>query len=153
MGVEARDVAVLERECAGFCRYLLDREPSRELTARYLEAHALGVVTVAGSATRFDRALVALARGGRLAARCCDVHARFFRRGGALRRKLVLCLALAECDPTLYSRVDEVHGGGPASLWARIAWWLFVSGVLGVIGLCLFLPLRLVCAVLPGGDA
>lgn len=153
MGAEARNGGGLERECAGFCRYLLDRDPTPALIARYLEAHALGVVTIPGSATRFDRALVALSRGGKLATRCCDVHARFFRRGGALRRKLVLCLALAECDPELYPRVDEVHAGGRASLWARIAWWLFVSGVLGLIGLFLFLPLRLICAVLPGGEA
>ncbi|MEO6709796.1 MAG: hypothetical protein ABI054_01320, partial [Planctomycetota bacterium] len=78
----------LARECATWCRYLADLEPSPSLVERFVDAHARGIVEPQGSECRFDRALVRIARRGAFFAQLCDVHSRLFRPAGLLRRKL-----------------------------------------------------------------
>ena len=141
--------AALERECAAFCRYLAGRPPSRAVLARYLDAHAQGIVCPAGSARAFDMALVRAARIGAPLARACDVHARLFRPAGLLRRKLVLTLALLEVDREAHSRVEGVEPGSRAGLLVGTGFAVLRFALLALLGLVVFVPLRLACAMAP----
>lgn len=144
---------VLARECAALCRHLTGAEPSRRVIEKYLAAHALGVVELAGDTRAFDRFLVRCARSGRALARLADGHARIFRPAGLLRRKLVLLLALVECGPEAGALVDTPTRGGPNGFvfgaLLRLAWF----AVLLALGALLFFPARALCAFGDGGRA
>lgn len=137
----------LGRECDTFCRYLSGARAPEGVRAKYREAHELGVVATAAASTRFDRALVAWARSGTFATRLADAHARLFRNGGLLRRKLVLLLAILETHGDTVGRVDAPTVSGPAGFVVETALRLAVFALLALVGLVVFVPLRLVCAL------
>ena len=147
MGELLTDSQQLARECQRWCRYLVDRDGSAAVVARYIDAHACGVVEPPGSRCAFDRALVALARRGELSTRLCDVHARVFRPAGLLRRKLVLALALLETDAQSHARVDEVSPGTKRWFAVECAAWSLRFALLFGLGLIVLVPLRAFCAL------
>lgn len=136
----------IERECDTFCRYLSGAAAPERTMLKYLDAHGLGVVETLAASTRFDRALVRFARLGTFAARLADTHARLFRKGGLLRRKLVLLLAILETHADTVDRVDAPTVGSPAVFVVEVVLRLIVFAVLALVGLVVFLPLRIVCA-------
>ncbi len=143
----ADDPELLEKECGVWSRYLVDRMPSSAVLARYQDAHAQGIVEGPESCSTFDRVLVRVARIAPSLARLCDVHARIFRPAGLLRRKLVLMFALLEADRQSHARVDEASAGSRLGLNLSLGAWLVRFALLLGLGLCLFLPLRLVCGL------
>lgn len=132
----------LEDECVTFTRYLVDAPPSPHVRQAYLRAHAQGIVPPPAGTTAYDLALLRAARRGGLSCRAADVHARFFRPGGLLRRKLVLLLAILETDGEGRGRVDEATPGGPVGLVLRFAALGLVSAGLLVLGLPFFMLAR-----------
>lgn len=140
----------LDRECAAFCRYLIGREPTERVRARYREAHALGVVEAPGTATAFDRLLVSIARAGALPARLADAHARVFRKAGLLRRKLVLLLALLESHADTAGDVDAPTPGGPNGFVVGAAARVALFALLLCAGALVLLPARAACALAGG---
>ncbi|MCC6407823.1 MAG: hypothetical protein IT453_11695, partial [Planctomycetes bacterium] len=82
--------------------------------------------------------------------RLADAHARLFRNGGLLRRKLVLLLALLETHADTVGRVDAPSVSGPVAFVVETALRLAVFALLALLGLFVFLPLRALCAL--GGD-
>jgi hypothetical protein len=141
------DASSLEREGATFGRYLGSARPGERALAKYREAHELGVVATDAASTRFDRALVGFARFGTFATRLADTHARLFRKGGLLRRKLVLLLAILETHADSVGQVDAPTVGSPAVFVVEVVLRLIVFAVLALLGLIVFLPLRVVCAL------
>lgn len=137
----------LVRECDTFCRYLAGADAPDNVRAKYREAHDLGVVAIEPANTRFDRALVRFARLGTFATRLADVHARFFANGGLLRRKLVLLLALLESHADTVGRVDAPTVAGPIGFVVETALRMTVFVLLALLGLVVFLPVRLACAL------
>ena len=144
------DEIVLERECAVWCLYLIDAEPSRGVNEGYLRAHRIGAVEPAGGGSAFDRALVAFARRGPHFARFADAHARLFSANGLLRRKLVLALALLETDADANRRVDLVSRGSRRGFIAAMTLWIAGFALAAALGLLVFIPLRAVCALFGG---
>jgi hypothetical protein len=140
----------LERECDVFCRYLGGQKAPEKLFAKYREAHEAGVVAIEGASTRFDRALVGCARFGTFPTRLADAHARLFRNGGLLRRKLVLVLALLETHADTVARVDAPTVAGPVAFVVETTLRLAVFAALAALGLVVFVPLRIACSL--GGD-
>jgi hypothetical protein len=148
---ESGRAAMLERECAAFCRYLVDEGPSAGVLGHYRRAHELGVLASSGEG--FDGALVGVARCGGLLTRAADAHARRFAPAGLLRRKLVLLLALLETDARSHERVDRVSPGSRAGFLFALGAWIARSSLVLLLGLILFLPLRAWCRVAPGRSA
>jgi len=82
-----------------------------------------------------------------LLTRSCDAYARFFSPRGALRKKMVLLLAILELTPPYFHFIDAADTGG---------WFMFFIRVMGrgmVMVFCLlpalftFLPLQLLLNV------
>ena len=136
----------LEREGRRFARYLVGGEPDARVLEGWRRAHAQGAVTPPDGVTAFDRILVAAGRGVHPVARAADVHARFFRPGGLLRRKLVLMLALLETDRDGRARADRADAGGAARFVPRAAVAGLVSVALLLLGLVPFFLARAACA-------
>ncbi len=132
----------LEAECGVFARYLADASPDDAIVAKYVEAHRVRPELEARD--RFDRALLALARAGPLATRLADAHARIFARGSALRRKLVLVLAILETSPSSFEKIDDSGTGPGAFAFARLGLHGLRAAVVLALGAAILLPVQLV---------
>jgi nucleoside-diphosphate-sugar epimerase len=134
--------AGLQRECRVFAAHLLGLPPSEYALRKYLDAHQVSGAFATGD--RFDRFLVRLAARHRVLTKISDAYARVFAPASALRRKLVLLLAILETSPASYRVIDEAAGRSKAALAARLA----VSGIAAIIslvaGTILLIPARLV---------
>jgi hypothetical protein len=134
--------AGLERECRTYAQYLIGREPDAYIAGKYVECHQLG--RIPAPADRFERFLIATSVRGPFLTRVADAYASRFLKYGALRKKLVLMLALLECSSGSFEALDEVDPGGFAGTAVRAAWRVFVFAIALALGLVLFVPARLV---------
>ena len=91
----------------------------------------------------FDRALTAVAVRHPWIARVADSYAVRFARGSALRKKLALMVAILECSPGFFERIDTVHSGPRLLILARMAVALAASAISLAVSLVLFGPLHL----------
>lgn len=133
-------------------RHLLRTPVPEAVLSRYVEAHERGLLAGGRGLSPVDRMLVALAASGRLGTFVADGHAALFRRRGALRRKLVLLLALLETSAATHR---ETLGGTVIS-WPGAFLRLVGLSLRGVVafGLGLLLwPARIVCLLLPAGGS
>lgn len=101
--------ATLARECRAFTRHLLGWPAD----AATLEAYRRAIATVPelAPAGPRDRALLALARKGWMAARIADAWAALFARSSALRKRLVMLLAILESRSPTSTAIDRPLGG------------------------------------------
>lgn len=139
------DETGLGREFAVFAAYLGARDADAHAASRYATAH----LSLPPGGDTLDGWLLALARKGSIACSLADAYARRVRPYGALRRKLVLTLAVLESGRATHARYDEP---APASLPITLA-TLALSGAgwlartaLAVIVLA---PLHLAAALAP----
>ncbi|NDQ57812.1 MAG: hypothetical protein GZ088_12145 [Acidipila sp.] len=105
--MSSTEPGALERECEGFCHYLMGRAPDAYVLAKYAEAHRLTTDYSRGS--RFDRLLVSFAAWGSFSASLADSYASLFARQGILRRKLVLLLAILESSSPAHGFLDAIE--------------------------------------------
>lgn len=130
----------LERECRTYARYLIGWEPNAYVIGKYIECHRIG--RIVEPAAPFDRFLTGISARSPFLARLSDAYASRFLKCGALRKKLVLMLALLECAGATFATLDEVDGGGKTGTLIRLGWRVVVfAGALG-ISLLLFLPVH-----------
>ena len=131
----------LEHECRVFARYLIGSDPTSYLIEKYVDFHEkLGSSIVSDS---FDDLLVQVASRGALWTTLADSYSRLFRKSGALRKKLILVLALLECTPPSFEMLDSVSSGGFAGAVVRLAGVSAKFIAASVAGTVLFAPARL----------
>ncbi len=116
---DADDAATLARECRVFARHLLGWSPD----AATLEAYRRAIATVPALAPAGPRdlALLALARNGWIATRMADAWAALFARSSALRKRLVMLLAILESRSPTSTAIDRPLGGSSPLAIAAIA--------------------------------
>ena len=142
------DRATLEAECRVFTRFIARAEPTPYVAQKYVDAHR----TIPGFAAgdRFDGWLLAAARSSPRVTRLADAYARVFAPGNALRKKLVLLLAILESSAPFNRGIDRA----PSRPVAIAVFQLAASGVGGILavlaGAALFVPLRLIARI--GGE-
>jgi hypothetical protein len=121
----------LDAECRVFTDHLLGCEPGAYVTAKYRAAHA--AVPALSEYGRSDEALIAFARRGPIRAKLADAYAAVFAPRSALRKKLVMLLAILETSQSTYRQVDAAIGGSKAAALLR----LVVRGVGALAALAL----------------
>jgi hypothetical protein len=145
--------AELERECRTYAQYLVGQAPSEYVVGKYVDFHGqsetAGPMEPAGP-DRFDNFLVGISARGPLWARLADAYASRARQGSAVRKKLVVTLALLECAPPSAEVLDRVDAGGPLAALVRMALGGLRYALCLVISLAIFTPVRLSMAVRPG---
>ncbi len=102
----------LDSECQTYCRYLTGQNPTSYIREKYHEYHQMSGAF--SSLARFDRFLLSFSRRGTWMARIADGYSVRFLKQSAVRKKLVLMLALLECAPPSSSYLDASRG--PAAL-------------------------------------
>ncbi len=136
------EVAELDAECRAMTCFLIGQGPSEYALSKYRDGHRRGIGGPADDAPSFDDELVAFARRGPWAVRVADSWATFFSRGGTLRRKLVLLLAILESDGETSARVDSPEPGGPVGFVLRTALRGFGFAASFLIAIAIFAPRR-----------
>jgi hypothetical protein len=141
----------LDAECVSFARYLTRQTPTPYVLDKYRDAHGLQSHLNAAWASRFDRALIAVARAHGAGTWLVDAYTAVFRKSALVRRKWVLLVAILESTaPTaaIFEGPDSEHR---AALVMRLA----ARGAAFAIGLALsavvFLPLQVLLGLAPGG--
>ena len=130
----------LEQECRAYARYLSGQDPTPYLIEKYLEFHQkLGQSLKLDS---FDAFLVKVSVRGGIWVRFADSYARIFRKDCALRKKLILVLALLECSPPGFEELDSVPKGGLAGAVLRIAGTSIGFVLTSLAALIIFVPVR-----------
>jgi NADH dehydrogenase len=144
---ESREAALVRRinhECRVFTRHLLGTEPDSAVVATY--ERALASVPELAAVERWDRAQLAIARRGVLLARCADSHAALFARSSALRKRLVMLLAILESRPPYAVDIDSALGGTMPRAVARVLARGIGSVLTLLAGTLILLPIQLALA-------
>jgi nucleoside-diphosphate-sugar epimerase len=139
----ADELAHTGMEHAVFTRYLTSEAPTEYVGKQYRMALAARGLAKEDGFSAFDRVTLDLARRGPLCTRLADAYCAMFRRHGALRRKLILLMAIVEHTASYSERFDR-----PISRSAvGSAAFLFVQGVQFIlslmVGAVLLLPAHL----------
>jgi hypothetical protein len=93
----------LQRECTLFCCYLARQKPTNYIIAKYADGHRFNGLSDLQTLEKIDRFLLSIARASTFTTGIADAYARLFYNEAALRKKLVLLLAILEsCAPTHY---------------------------------------------------
>ena len=157
----------LERECGTLSRYLVGAPAPALCVEAYLRAHAgaadggpgFGVQPLAADGpptptprpALIDRWTVALGRRGGAATRLVDAYCALFRRGGPLRRKLTLVLAVLEHAPPHHVALHAGSGTGPARAWIGLTWTGLLFALSLAAGVVVCGPVHLASALFSGG--
>jgi hypothetical protein len=136
---------LLDAECHVFTRHIMGCAPDPYVCAKYQAAHT--VMPALLTADRFDESLVAFARSGPLCTKVADSYARVFSRGSALRKKLVLLLAILETRPPFHGKIDQAIGGPAVLVLARLALRTAGAAMSLVAGIMILFPTRVVLAL------
>jgi nucleoside-diphosphate-sugar epimerase len=139
----AGEPAHASTEHAVFTRYLTNEAPTEYVAEQYRMALAARGLAKDDDFSAFDRVTLNLARRGLLCVRLADAYCAIFRRHGALRRKLILLMAIVEHTAPYSDQFDRPIPRGVIGL----ATFLFLQGAQFalslMVGAALLLPAHL----------
>ncbi len=136
-------------ECRAFARHLTDAEPTEYVMRCYerllLSAHLPEPIASA----LIERALLAAGRSGGLMLRIADAYACVFRPRSALRRRLILLVAILENSPSSASYMNSGDEGSFVAVGLRMIVSTATSVLCAMAGVVIFGPAHVVSAILP----
>jgi nucleoside-diphosphate-sugar epimerase len=135
----------LRRECRVFSFYLSGHEPTEYIAVKYVDAHQKVAALAPGG--KFERLLLKVATVHPIFTRIADSYARLLAPTSALRKKLVLLLALLESSAASERFLDRVDSGNVAVLSFK----LLGHGVRFLISLAAAVVILFPCRLLLGG--
>lgn len=129
----------LERECRAYTRYLTGQWPTEYVVEKYREFH-----TLAGFEPEpFDEFLVETSARGPFRARLAASYTSLFYKESAVRKKLVVALAILECSPPFCTKLDAVNRGGAAGAILRMGFGAARYAACLALAAALFTPVRM----------
>jgi hypothetical protein len=134
----------LERECCTYTRYLIGQAPTKYVIERYIDFHRKSEATVALEFERFDNFLVGVSALQPFWARMVDTYASVLRKNSAVRKKLVLTLAILECTPPSFEELDRVDSRSSLGTSINLAWGAMKYALTLMTSVVAFTPVRLV---------
>jgi NADH dehydrogenase len=135
--------ATLARECRVFSRYLASQEPTAYIREQYQAAAVARELANPEEFSSFDRKTLWLARQSIVLTHLADTYCVVFHRNGALRRKLILLLAILEHTAPTANRFDRSTNRGSISVTAHLLRAGLVFGLSLIVATILFLPLQI----------
>jgi nucleoside-diphosphate-sugar epimerase len=136
-------LATIDRECDVFTRYLVSQPPTDYIHKQYeMAVLARGLANDAEFAA-FDRRTLSFARRNVFFTRVADAYCAIFHRHGALRRKLILLLAILEHAAPTAARFDRPKIRGPIGIATNLLLLGMSFGLSLLAGIFLLLPSHL----------
>lgn len=143
---------LLRRECFTYTRYLIGQAPSDYVVDKYCQCHRTSGAFAGLDVDRFDKLAVRISARTPLLARLADAYASRFCKSSAVRKKLILLLALLECSPPSFHFLDSPDGCSRSEMYVRLGFGACLYGFMLFFSWILFSPLRLFLSV-PWGAA
>ena len=113
----------INRECDVFSRYLISQPPTDYILRQYEMAVVSRNLANDAEFSAFDRRTLRLARRNVFFTRLADAYCALFHRHGALRRKLILLLAILEhTAPTAAVLIGQRFADQLASAQISSSW-------------------------------
>lgn len=106
MNREFNSTTRLQQECILFTRYLINCIPNSYVQKKYIKGHKTSEIY--GNTNAFDFYLILAARKNTFLIRLADTYTSFFYRKAALRKKIILLLAILECCSPTFSYFDSI---------------------------------------------
>lgn len=136
----------LNEECITFSKYLVHHSPDTYVLEKYREAHRTNETLRNLKPNRFEDLLLRLARFNSVGARLVDSYTALFFRGAAVRKKMVLALAVLEsCAPT-YPIFDSPERGGVLIFVLRMLFQGVIFFLSLLTAIVLLMPIHLAVA-------
>jgi hypothetical protein len=129
-----------DRECEIFSRYLVGLRPTDYLREQYDLALRARHLANEAELAAFDRRTLGFACRSVFFTRVADAYCAIFHRHGALRRKLVLLLAILEHAPPTASRFDRPRIHGPIGVATNLLLLSVYFVLLLLLGIILLSP-------------
>jgi hypothetical protein len=143
MSNEQTAARLLDLECKTLTHYLIKRAPTPYILAKYREAHQVSPKLARLGTKPFDNLLVELSRKNIALTKLVDSYTAVFFRNAAVRKKMVLLLAILEsCAPT-YPIFDQPDANGRAAFLFCFVRHGIVFALSLIVAALLFLPLHL----------
>lgn len=133
----------LERECRTYTRYLIGQAPSDYVIEKYVDSFQRSDVLAALKPGRFDEFLVKISSRRPFWTGLADSYARVFYKNSAVRKKLVVTLALLECASPSFEVLDRTDDGGPLRTLIRLGLGAIRYAIAFVVAFVIFTPVRL----------
>jgi hypothetical protein len=140
----------LRLECAVYTRFLTGRAPSPYIQQKYEEFYRIRGEFPELETDPLERFLVQFSRRGPLFTAIADSYASRFRKRGALRKKLVLLLAILESVPPTSEYLDLPDTGGRLRIILRLGWYAVTFLAALGAGLLIIGPVHLLTTAAPG---
>ncbi|WHZ16164.1 MAG: hypothetical protein OJF52_003013 [Nitrospira sp.] len=137
----------LNRECELFSEYLIDLRPSDYVLRKYQEAHHLGHPFAGRPVQLFDHILMRLALRHAFILRLADTYSGLFYKEALLRRKLVLLLAILECSPGAFDRLDRPELHAQPTLYRLLVIKGFALAATALLAVLLLAPIQVACKI------
>lgn len=143
MSNEETAARLLDLECNTLTHYLIQRAPTPYILAKYREAHQVSPKLARLGTMPFDRFLVELTHKNIALTKLVDSYTAVFYRNAAVRKKMVLLLAILEsCAPT-YAIFDQPDANGRAAFLFCFVQQGIVFALSLMVAVILLLPLHL----------
>ena len=137
----------LERECRAYTQYLTGTPPDGYVIQKYRDFHTRGDVERVLPLDRFDQLLLDTSARGPCWTRLVDTYASRFRKDAAVRKKLVLTLAILECAPQTFEQLDAVSCGGPVGAILHLGLGAILYACNLILAVALFAPVRVALSI------
>lgn len=141
------NIAQLERECRTYVRYLIGQAPSDYVVEKYVDCFQKSDVLAALKPNRFDRFLVQISARGLFWAGLADSYVSASCKSSAVRKKLIVTLALLECAPPSFETLDRTDSGGLLGTMTRLGFGAIRNAIAFLAAFVIFTPVRLGLAV------
>ena len=135
----------LDRECQLFSQYLIALRPSGYVLRKYQEAHQQGHPSIGRPLQLFDDILMRLALKHAYILRLADTYSCLFYKDALLRRKLVLLLAILECSPGAFDRLDRPEVRSRPALCGLLILKGLAFGAMVVLSVAMLAPIHGAC--------
>lgn len=136
-------ITALDRECTAFTKYLIQRTPNAYVLGKYRDAHATSIVIRNLPRSSFDIILLGLAALHPWALALVDSYSSVLFRSSAVRKKMVLLIAILEsCSPS-YIYFDKPESKGLPAFVLKMFWQGCIFAISLLLGIALLLPIQL----------
>lgn len=114
------DRAILERECAVLCTYLIEQQPTTYVVNKYLEG--VEAKKLAGPhLDRFEKALTKISLRAPRFIKTLDTYSRLFNSNSLFRKRLILLLAILESSSPTHVYLDSLGVQSNGVFYLRFA--------------------------------
>jgi hypothetical protein len=136
-------MTALDHECIVFTEYLIQNAPNAYVLSKYRDAHVSSIVFRNLSPSTFDLILLGLADLHPWALALVDSYSSVLFRSSAVRKKMVLLIAILEsCSPS-HIYFDKPESKGLLSFALKMFWQGCIFAINLLLGIVLLLPIHL----------